>query len=329
MKNFFLVLAIMSIFLPSLAKAYSFLRSVNVPRIFLVAQAFRSEGSGYVVCVPFVTNRSYFKDQNLVAEISIYQKSLGASFPIANEQFSLDEENKNNFCLTLRITGQPEPKDTVEVQLRLKRNATEILDQEKGHIFTISGLEQNALKYKDAASLKKFLDEITAIRAALVLQTKKLFEKPSSTRTSTSAATTRANKPGPVTPDNTDTTTTTGNTGEGKPDDIVKAPTEFGLVANLSEYADQIMKYALPLGIVLAIIMCMYAGVVILWGAGSPELNKTGTEIIQGAIIGLVVLLLSRMIVDFLVLKPLDYQSTQQARQVESQTNQQPSKQQP
>ncbi len=87
-----------------------------------------------------------------------------------------------------------------------------------------------------------------------------------------------------------------------KPGEVVRAPTEFGSLANLAEYAQQIMKYALPVAIALSILMTMYAGIMMMFFAGSPEKTKEAQEVIQGALIGLFIIIVSRLIVDFLIL---------------------------
>ncbi len=81
----------------------------------------------------------------------------------------------------------------------------------------------------------------------------------------------------------------------------VAALTEFGEITNLGSYFKQIMRYALPLGVALAIIMSTYAGIVFMMSQGEPDKVKEAQEIIQGAIVGLLVLILSRLLVDFLV----------------------------
>lgn len=82
--------------------------------------------------------------------------------------------------------------------------------------------------------------------------------------------------------------------------DLVKAPTEFGLVANLGEYMGYVLRYALPLGIILSILMTMWAGFLIIYSNGSPEKNKEAGEIIIGAILGLFILVITHLFVDFL-----------------------------
>lgn len=87
------------------------------------------------------------------------------------------------------------------------------------------------------------------------------------------------------------------------------APTEFGLMQGLGRYATNIMKYALPLGIALAIIMTIYAGILFMLSQGQPDRIKDAQEIIQGAILGLVVLIMARFMVNFLILpgsEPVD-----------------------
>jgi len=87
------------------------------------------------------------------------------------------------------------------------------------------------------------------------------------------------------------------------------APTEFGLVANLGQYATNIMRYALPLGIALAVIMTIYAGILFMISQGQPDRIKDSQEIIQGAILGLVILIMARFMVNFLILpgsEPVD-----------------------
>lgn len=81
--------------------------------------------------------------------------------------------------------------------------------------------------------------------------------------------------------------------------EVVRAPTEFGNVANLGEYAGRIMKYALPLGIALAVLMTIYAGIMFMLSQGSPDKVKEAQEIIQGAIVGLVLLIMIRLLIDF------------------------------
>lgn len=80
------------------------------------------------------------------------------------------------------------------------------------------------------------------------------------------------------------------------------APTEFGPVENLGQYATKIMGYALPLGMALAVIMTIYAGILFMVSQGQPDRIKDAQEIIQGAILGLAVLIMARFLVNFLIL---------------------------
>lgn len=113
--------------------------------------------------------------------------------------------------------------------------------------------------------------------------------------------------------------------GSGLETDVVRAPTEFGLVANIGEYAQRVMKYVLPIGITLGILMTIYAGVTMMLSQGSPDKIKDAQEAIQGAILGLVILILTRLIVDFLYIPSIDatspsaVQQAQQAQQAKSQ----------
>ncbi len=91
--------------------------------------------------------------------------------------------------------------------------------------------------------------------------------------------------------------------------DVVVASTEFGQVANLGEYADKILKYALPLGMALAVLMTMYAGLTMMNSQGKPDKIKQGQEMIQGAILGLMILIIARFLANFLLLPKTDFSS--------------------
>lgn len=98
----------------------------------------------------------------------------------------------------------------------------------------------------------------------------------------------------------------------------VLAPTEFGAITDLGEYAKQIMKFALPLGIALSILMTIYAGILLMLSQGSPDRVKDAQEIIQGAVLGLTILILSRLLVDFLFI-PDPYDPSQTAARQQQQ----------
>lgn len=84
--------------------------------------------------------------------------------------------------------------------------------------------------------------------------------------------------------------------------DRVSAQTEFGNITNLGDYVKRIMAYALPIAVALAVLMTIYAGFLLMWFAGNPEKTKEAGEVIQGALIGLTIIILSRVLVDFLLL---------------------------
>lgn len=88
--------------------------------------------------------------------------------------------------------------------------------------------------------------------------------------------------------------------GSGKNGMVVRANTEFGSIANIGEYAQRVMKYALPLGIALGVIMTILSGIRLMVSQGAPDKIKDAQEAIQGAVFGLVILILVRLIVDFL-----------------------------
>lgn len=87
---------------------------------------------------------------------------------------------------------------------------------------------------------------------------------------------------------------------------VARASTEFGNLANIGQYVQKVMKYALPVGITLAVIMGMYAGITLMLSQGSPDKIKSSKEGIQGAIIGLVLLILVRLLVDFLYIPSIN-----------------------
>lgn len=87
---------------------------------------------------------------------------------------------------------------------------------------------------------------------------------------------------------------------------VVRAHTEFGNLANLGEYIQRVMKYALPVGVTLAVIMGMYAGITLMISQGAPDKIKNAKEGIQGAIVGLIILILVRLMVDFLYIPSID-----------------------
>lgn len=82
--------------------------------------------------------------------------------------------------------------------------------------------------------------------------------------------------------------------------DTVTAPTEFGPLTSLGSYMEKIMKYALPLGIALATLSTIYGGIVFMLSQGQPDKIKDGQEIIQGAVVGLIVLILARLLATYL-----------------------------
>ncbi len=88
--------------------------------------------------------------------------------------------------------------------------------------------------------------------------------------------------------------------------DVVRAPTEFGPVANIGEYAKRILKYALPLGIALSVLTTIYAGITLMVSQGSPDKIKAAQEMIQGAVFGLATLIFARAIADFLLLPSIN-----------------------
>lgn len=104
-------------------------------------------------------------------------------------------------------------------------------------------------------------------------------------------------------------TSTVGSNG------VVTAKTEFGNFADLGDYAAQIMQYALPLGIGLALIMTIYAGIQYMLSQGQPDKIKDAQEILQGAVLGLTVLIISRFLVNFLFVPTTDLSVTRGADQ--------------
>lgn len=120
----------------------------------------------------------------------------------------------------------------------------------------------------------------------------------------TEAVTGGASGTGPVAADRAgapDTATGGGDKAKSA-DDRVKAPTEFGPVTDLGAYADNIMRYILPLGVALAVIMTMYAGIIFMTSQGQPDRIKDAQEIITGAVMGLVILILARLLMGFFFL---------------------------
>jgi hypothetical protein len=87
---------------------------------------------------------------------------------------------------------------------------------------------------------------------------------------------------------------------------VVTAQTEFGNFTGLGDYATKIMQYALPVGITLAIIMTIYAGIQYMLSQGSPDKIKDAQEILQGAVLGLIVLIMARFLVNFLIVPTSD-----------------------
>ncbi len=104
----------------------------------------------------------------------------------------------------------------------------------------------------------------------------------------------------------TDGTVTSGTT---RHIDTVVAPTEFGLVSNIGEYASNIVSFALPIGIILAVLMTIYAGSKLMWDSADPEELKKSREIMGGAIIGIMLLMFARVLANFLALEPIGFTS--------------------
>lgn len=99
--------------------------------------------------------------------------------------------------------------------------------------------------------------------------------------------------------------------GTAKEAGVVRAQTEFGSVANIGDYAQRVMKYALPLGITLGILATIYAGITLMLSQGSPEKIKDAQEAIQGAVFGLIILILTRVLVDFLFIPSIQVKPNQ------------------
>lgn len=105
----------------------------------------------------------------------------------------------------------------------------------------------------------------------------------------------------------------------------IVAPTEFGNIKTLGDYMQEVMKYALPTGVALAIIMTIYAGIILMISQGSPDKVKEGQEIIQGAVLGLIVLVLARLLATYLYIPSTQEEvitPTQANQSTESTTNQ-------
>lgn len=86
----------------------------------------------------------------------------------------------------------------------------------------------------------------------------------------------------------------------------ISAQTEFGAFADLGSYMQNIMKFALPLGVGLAVIMTIYGGILFMLSQGQPDRIKDGQEAIQGAILGLIVLILARFLANALYLPSIE-----------------------
>lgn len=117
---------------------------------------------------------------------------------------------------------------------------------------------------------------------------------PAPTKPADTEATKNNPNPDPDAPaDKDDTTDTTSN-------QQVVAPTEFGSIGTLGEYMQKVMVYALPTGVGLAVIMTIYAGILLMLSQGQPDKIKDSQEIIQGAVLGLIVLVLTRLLATYL-----------------------------
>lgn len=88
--------------------------------------------------------------------------------------------------------------------------------------------------------------------------------------------------------------------------DVVLAPTEFGLIGNLGAYVKEIMVYAIPLSVILSVFMVIYAGILLMFFPANPDRSKEAKEIVQGALLGMIIILISRLFVDFLALPNTD-----------------------
>ena len=67
-----------------------------------------------------------------------------------------------------------------------------------------------------------------------------------------------------------------------------------------NEYINYVLKYAVRLGFVLAILMLIYAGIKYMTSQGNQTQINDAKEIMLGAIIGFVMLLLVNVILGFL-----------------------------
>ena len=67
-----------------------------------------------------------------------------------------------------------------------------------------------------------------------------------------------------------------------------------------NSYVNAILKYSVRLGFVLAILMIIYAGIKYMTSQGNQTAINDAKEIMLGAIIGFVMLLLVNMILGFL-----------------------------
>lgn len=66
--------------------------------------------------------------------------------------------------------------------------------------------------------------------------------------------------------------------------------------SNFADYTNRIYQYAVVIGISLAVLMIIFAGYKYMTSSGDPQSLAEAKEILVGAVVGLVLILLTRLI---------------------------------
>ena len=77
---------------------------------------------------------------------------------------------------------------------------------------------------------------------------------------------------------------------------ISSRPTTTEPTIAISEFVNNILKVAIPAGVICAIILLAYAGITIMLSKGDPDKLKESKEIITNAITGFAIIMLSIVI---------------------------------
>ena len=81
---------------------------------------------------------------------------------------------------------------------------------------------------------------------------------------------------------------------------VTETKTEFGSVSDLGQYLSIIFDWALPIAAALAVAIIIYSGIIYVTSGGNQETINKAKEYLIGALTGLALLFLIRLLISTL-----------------------------